>query len=163
MNVHALKARLCAMHGWDIYRQQVVDSSGSVMRDEDAVMSPPEGLPPLELLIVLGPGYPAVIALGNVCFTRTAREHAGRPIYHGHTQLGAPCQVVWSSDGGWMFVQLTQVSRCGYDSLPGTLGFSNDLADIGDAVILRVDAVSASRPNSSCLTCCESASLNLRA
>merc|ERR1711920_757331 len=80
----------------------------------------------------------------DICFMRTAREHAGKPIYHGHTQLGTPCQVLWAPGVGWVLVQLTQVHRCSAHEVSRVpLGSTNSLADVGDAKVLSLDAVSA--------------------
>merc|ERR1712039_769109 len=117
------------------------------LNDDYLLVPAVHALTPMELVIVLGAGYPAAVALDNVCFTRTAREHAGKPIYHGHTECGAPCQVLWSPDLGWAFVQLTQVDRCTYDSLHGVLGVASTVADLGDAMVLRLDDAASTCPS----------------
>merc|ERR1712070_305335 len=85
LTVWGLKGRLRALHGWDIFRQCLVTQTGNLLHDWDLLPLAAHG-ELSELTLIVNEEHPAVVALDDVIFSRTRREHEGQPIYHGHSE-----------------------------------------------------------------------------
>merc|ERR1712232_920569 len=128
-SVHEVKEHIRAACGFDVYRQQLVSPAGCLM-DDESLLPLPGNSERLLLTLVLRSGHPAAVALNGVYFARTRREHEGKPIYHGHTEAGAPCQVLWTSSKGWQLRRMKELTL-----VPRGQGGMHPI-DLGEAVTL---------------------------
>lgn len=154
-SVGALKEMIRARYGWDAYRQKFITGGRSL--DDLDLLPLPNGSANVEVTVVLGPGHPAAVSINGVYFGRTKREHAGKPVYHGHMRGGAPCEVVWVPELGWLLRPVDPATAhmefirpsivLGFfdraDVMP--LGTQTMLADVEGGSLLRLDAGRPSR------------------